>query len=402
MGRVTDALTRAGATDGKASSVGAADFAESFPSETPESVPEVAAPAAVAADIATAAHFAVAAPAHVDAAPGGQLPRVILTPPPTLQVVQSAAAIPARQTAPTTSTAQPPRGRATLPPAAGAPTADRRGDAAGSQPPPSLVQAGSQQGTHRDPRLDWESSGGGSSNGTRAGGELALFRGFKKSIIEKLTVENGASGGIVEEYRKLAATLHHAQSVHGLKTVMVSSAAAGEGKTLTSVNLALTLSESYRRNVLLIDCDLRKPSVHDVFDVKNTAGMIHVLSHGQAQKVPLVEVSPRLKLLLSGGIANDPMGLLSSKTLHHLLQDAAESFDWVIIDTPPAAFLPDCNRHASIVDAAQLVVRAFDTPYQLTQRAVEAIGREKILGVVMNRAERPATAKYYYGYYNYT
>jgi capsular exopolysaccharide synthesis family protein len=264
------------------------------------------------------------------------------------------------------------------------------------------VAAGSQQGTHRDPLLEWESSSrSAGSNGTR-GGELALFRGFKKSIIEKLTVENGASGGIVEEYRKLAATLHHAQSVHGLKTVMVSSAAAGEGKTLTSVNLALTLSESYRRNVLLIDCDLRKPSVHDVFDLKNTAGMIHVLSHGHAQKVPLVEVSPRLKLLLSGGVASDPMGLLSSKTLHNLLQDAAESFDWVIIDTPPAAFLPDCNLLASIVDAALLVVRAFDTPYQLTQRAVEAIGREKILGVVMNRAERPATAKYYYGYYNYT
>src|SRR3954452_1313623 len=125
-------------------------------------------------------------------------------------------------------------------------------------------------------------------------GPLAVFRGFRKDVVEKLTIENGATGAMVEEYRKLAATLHHAQGVHGLKTVMVSSAAAGEGKTLTSVNLALTLSESYRRNVLLIDCDLRKPSVHDVFDLRNTAGMIHVLSHGQAQKVPLVEVSPRL------------------------------------------------------------------------------------------------------------
>ncbi|HEY7171220.1 MAG TPA: polysaccharide biosynthesis tyrosine autokinase [Vicinamibacterales bacterium] len=401
MGRVTDALTRAGATDGKASSLGAADVAESFPSETPESLPEVTAPpAAEAADLATASRAAVAAPVHVD---GVQPPRVI-TPPPHqgLHVVQSTPAVAARPSAQTPSAAPPSRSRANLPPAAAAPAGDSRADASGAQPAPGLVAAGSQQGTHRDPLLEWESSSrSAGSNGTR-GGELALFRGFKKSIIEKLTVENGASGGIVEEYRKLAATLHHAQSVHGLKTVMVSSAAAGEGKTLTSVNLALTLSESYRRNVLLIDCDLRKPSVHDVFDLKNTAGMIHVLSHGHAQKVPLVEVSPRLKLLLSGGVASDPMGLLSSKTLHNLLQDAAESFDWVIIDTPPAAFLPDCNLLASIVDAALLVVRAFDTPYQLTQRAVEAIGREKILGVVMNRAERPATAKYYYGYYNYT
>jgi capsular exopolysaccharide synthesis family protein len=206
---------------------------------------------------------------------------------------------------------------------------------------------------------------------------------------------------MVEEYRKLAATLHHAQGVHGLKTVMVSSAAAGEGKTLTSVNLALTLSESYRRQVLLIDCDLRKPSVHEIFQVQNTAGLIDVLTHGPDKKVPLIEVSSHLKLLLSGGISPDPMSLLSSKTVHHLLKDAVEVFDWVIVDTPPAAFLPDCNLLSSAVDAAVLVVRAFDTPYALTQRAVEAIGREKILGIVMNRAERPVTTKYYYGYYNY-
>jgi capsular exopolysaccharide synthesis family protein len=232
-------------------------------------------------------------------------------------------------------------------------------------------------------------------------GSLALFQGFKKDIIEKLTVENGAAGGIVEEYRKVAATLHHAQNVHGLKAIMITSATAAEGKTLTAVNLALTLSESYRRQVLLVDCDLRKPSVHTVFDVENTAGMIDVLTKGQLHKVPLVEVSARLKLLLSGGVAPDPMGLLSSTTLHDLFRDAAEAFDWIIIDTPPAAFLPDCNLMASAVDAALLVIRCFETPYPLTQRAVEAIGREKILGVVMNRAERPSSAKYYYGYYNY-
>jgi capsular exopolysaccharide synthesis family protein len=382
MGRVTDALTRAGATgDETLPSLGAADFSESFPSETADSTPKVqASPATGTADV--------------------QLPRVILTPPhQTLHVLPSGAAIPAPPLAQVPSSAQPPWSRAGLPPAVAAAVGESRFEPADNRQAPGLIQTGSRRGTHRDPRLDWESSPVDANGGSD--GELAVFRGFKKSVIEKLTVENGASGGIVEEYRKLAATLHHAQSVHGLKTVMVSSAAAGEGKTLTSVNLALTLSESYRRHVLLIDCDLRQPAVHEIFDVGNTAGMIHVLSQGQAQKVPLVEVSPRLKLLLSGGIASDPMGLLSSKTLHHLLQDASESFDWVILDTPPAAFLPDCNVLASIVDAALLVVRAFDTPFQLTQRAVEAIGREKILGVVMNRAERPAS-KYYYGYYNYT
>jgi capsular exopolysaccharide synthesis family protein len=153
--------------------------------------------------------------------------------------------------------------------------------------------------------------------------------------------------------------------------------------------------------VLLVDCDLRKPSVHTLFDVENTAGMIDVLTKGRLHKVPLIEVSPRLKLLLSGGLAPDPMGLLSSTILHDLFRDAAEAFDWIIVDTPPAAFLPDCNLLASAVDAALLVVQAFETPYPLTQRAVEAIGRDKILGVVVNRAERPTAAKYYDGYYSY-
>ena len=74
-----------------------------------------------------------------------------------------------------------------------------------------------------------------------------------------------------EQYRRLAATLHHAQAEHGLKVVMVASAVPGEGKTLTATNLALTLSESYQRRVLLIDADLRRPSLHDDVQVPNTA-----------------------------------------------------------------------------------------------------------------------------------
>ena len=230
---------------------------------------------------------------------------------------------------------------------------------------------------------------------------LGTFRAFKKDIIEKVVIEGGASTGVVEEYRKLASVLHHAQGAHGLKVLMVTSAAAGEGKTLTSVNLALTLSRSFHRRVLLVDCDLRKPTVHSIFGLENTAGVIDALRSNDDPKVHLVQALPRLTLMLSGGMAADPITLLSSAVVPALFRDVSELFDWVIVDTPPAAVLPDCSLLAPAVDAALVVVGAFETPYPLVQRAVEAIGRDKILGVVMNRAERPVSPKYYYGYYNY-
>jgi capsular exopolysaccharide synthesis family protein len=230
---------------------------------------------------------------------------------------------------------------------------------------------------------------------------LGTFRAFKKEILEKVVVDGGASTGVVEEYRKLASVLHHAQGAHGLKVLMVTSAAAGEGKTLTSVNLALTLSKSFHRRVLLIDCDLRKPTVHQIFGLENTAGVIDALRSTDDPKVHLIQVMPRLTLMLSGGMAADPITLLSSAVVPNLFRDVSEMFDWVIVDTPPAAVLPDCSLLSPAVDAAVVVVGAFETPYPLVQRAVEAIGRDKVIGAVMNRAERPVSPKYYYGYYNY-
>ena len=232
--------------------------------------------------------------------------------------------------------------------------------------------------------------------------QLAVFTEFNKKLVERLVVPNGAPHMMIEEYRKLAAALHHAQLAHGTKVIMVTSASPGEGKTLTASNLALTLSQSYQRHVLLIDADLRKPTVHSVFGVENSAGLIDALRQAPEKTdrhVPLVQVSTRLELLLSGGVTPDPMSLLTSDSLRGLLKDAAEAFDWVIVDTPPAAFLPDCNLMSSAVDAALIVVRAFVTPYPLVQRVVESVGRDKVLGIVLNHAEQSPQSGYYgYGY----
>ena len=220
---------------------------------------------------------------------------------------------------------------------------------------------------------------------------------FREDVVEKVAIENGAPPSAVEEFRKLAATLHHAQGAHNLKVIMVTSPSGGEGKSLTTVNLALTLSGSYGRRVLLIDADLRKPALHEMFQVQNGAGLLTCLKTGSNEIAPGIDVAPRLVLMPSGGLTPDPVSVLTSDAIIQLLRDASQAFDWVLVDTPPAAMLPDCNLLAPAVDGVLLIVDAFRTPYDIAQRAIEAVGREKVLGVVLNHAEQ-SSSPYGYGY----
>src|SRR5688500_11108942 len=104
----------------------------------------------------------------------------------------------------------------------------------------------------------------------------------------------------VEQYRRLAARLHLAQAERGTKVVMISSALPGEGKTLTAANVALTLSHSYKRRVLLIDGDLRKPWIHELFSVPNVSGLNDGVRSAVQRKVPLIRWSESLTLLTAG------------------------------------------------------------------------------------------------------
>jgi capsular exopolysaccharide synthesis family protein len=230
---------------------------------------------------------------------------------------------------------------------------------------------------------------------------LALFHGFNPALAEKIVATTAIRPAFAEQYRKLASTLHHAQIERNLKVVMITSALANEGKTLTSTNMALTLSESYHRSVLLIDADLRRPTLHDTFQVPNVSGLGDGLRSAEEQKLSLVQVSPRLTLLTAGRPDPDPISGLTSDRMKRVIEEAAARFDWVIVDTPPVGLLPDANLLAGMVDAAILVVAAGSTPYPLIQRAVAALGRDRILGVVLNRAEEGIAGSYsYYSYYD--
>jgi protein-tyrosine kinase len=216
----------------------------------------------------------------------------------------------------------------------------------------------------------------------------ALETRFPEADRQKVVVGKDTDSAVIEQYRRLAAGLHHAQREQGARSVMVASAVPAEGKTLTSSNLALTLSESYQRRVLLIDADLRRPSIHTMFDLPNEVGLVDSLTLPIQSRLPVQAVSPTLWILTAGRPSTDPMGVLVSEAMKELLAQATEAFDWVVVDTPPVAFLSDANLLAGMIDTALLVVGARSTPYPMAQRAIQAIGASKILGVVLNRAEQ--------------
>jgi protein-tyrosine kinase len=203
----------------------------------------------------------------------------------------------------------------------------------------------------------------------------------------------------VEQYRRLAASLHDAQTTQGLRVVTVTSALPRDGKTLTAVNLALTLSESYSRRVLLIDADLRRPSVHQVLGIQNRAGLNEVL-HGEVQELPLITISATLSVLTSGRSRSTPLAGLSSQRMGTLLDDCVSRFDWVLLDVPPVGLLADAQILGRLTGAVILVIRAGTTPYALVERAIAQIGRESIIGTVLNGVEDTSSyAKAYYDEY---
>jgi protein-tyrosine kinase len=220
---------------------------------------------------------------------------------------------------------------------------------------------------------------------------------------EKLML-NMLDGTPVEQYRRLAARLLMAQAEKGTRIVMVTSAFAGEGKTLTATNLALTLGESYKRNVLLIDADLRRPWIHEMFQVPNASGLNDGLRGSSDRKIPLLHFTEHLSILTAGRPDPDPMSVLSGERMRRVIAEAGTRFDWVIIDTPPVALLTDAHLLAAVVDSVLLVIQAGQTPLPAIKTAVQAVGRERILGVVLNRADNalPSRLYSYYGSYRGT
>ena len=224
------------------------------------------------------------------------------------------------------------------------------------------------------------------------------FQAFHRSLEGRVVTSHETSPVSVEQYRRLAVALIAAQAERGMKTLMVSSAVPHEGKTLTIANLAVTLSESYARSVLLIDADLRRPCIHELFGLPNVRGLADALR----SDVPVepVQISPTLSVLPAGPSDDTAMAGLSSDRMRALVAEAASRFDWVLVDTPPVGLLSDANLVARVTDGVLFVIAAGSTPYQLVQRGIDEMGADRVIGTVLNRVnEKVLGSRSYYGRY---
>jgi capsular exopolysaccharide synthesis family protein len=207
---------------------------------------------------------------------------------------------------------------------------------------------------------------------------------FDEALAGKLVVSDTAPPSSLVQYRRLAGALGHLNVERGVKTLLVTSALPSDGRTLTVVNLALTLSESFRRRVLLIDADQRRPSIHTVFSVPNTCGLSDVLRSGR-DDVPLVQVSENLSVLPAGRPDLKSTEALTSDRMEGLLEQLAAQVEWVLLDAAPVEFMRDAQLLARIAGAVLFVIGAGSTPYRVVARAIAQLGPECVVGTVLNR-----------------
>lgn len=220
---------------------------------------------------------------------------------------------------------------------------------------------------------------------------------FASAWRERLATGSEADPGLVEQFRRLAATLHQAKQTHGLKSVMVTSAAPGDGKTLTAVNLALVLAESYRSTVLLIDADLRRPSIPSVVDLADGSGLSEALRSPTEQKLALMPITERLTLLPAGQPIANSIEALTSPRMQLILAEAVARYDWVVLDAPPVGPTTDARLLTALVGGTLFVIHAGKTQHADVQKAIDTLGREHILGVVLNGVQPSPADSYYYG-----
>lgn len=204
--------------------------------------------------------------------------------------------------------------------------------------------------------------------------------------------------GYCEEYRSLRTHVLHASKKRKLQTIVIASAGAGEGKSMTALNLSWLLAQTDGVNALLIDSDLRHPCLHDYLGFKASVGLSDIFVGNAKLEDAIIRLEPAGLHILPGGRAMDDVAeVLSGPRFTQLLEEARKMFDFIIIDAPPLGIFTDATVLINQSDAALLIVRASKTRYALVDRLLENLPRERMLGVVVNRSQErsPESLDYY-------
>lgn len=206
-----------------------------------------------------------------------------------------------------------------------------------------------------------------------------------------------------EQFRMLRTNIMFpAEGKTAPRTILVTSALPGEGKSFVSSNLALTIAQNIDKHVLLIDCDMRRPTVHKIFGYENVPGLSNYLSGEQALSDLLIKTgNNHLSILPGGPIPPNPAELLSSNRMLALLREVRARYDdrYVIIDSPPPHLTAESKALAKFVDGIILVLKLGQTDRNLVSELVDKFQKEKIIGVVANWLNRRSTVFYGSGKY---
>ena len=216
-------------------------------------------------------------------------------------------------------------------------------------------------------------------------------------------MDEGPDSPHAEAYRVLRTNIMFSQKDSKLNTLTIVSAGAGEGKSTTTFNLAMVFAQNGQR-VLVVDSDLRRPSIHKLFKVSNAIGLTnYLLKQNTLEEVIQTTPLSTLDFMPSGKLPSSSMGVLSSNPMKELIRELKRRYDWVFFDSPPIMGVSDASILASEVDMVLQVIQYRRYPQPMTIRAkqmIEKVGGN-LLGIVLNNISMAADENYYYysGYY---
>lgn len=219
----------------------------------------------------------------------------------------------------------------------------------------------------------------------------------KKSI--QLIDYTKLTSPVMEQYRLIRNNIHFSSVDKVVQSIVVTSAEAGDGKSTTAANLAIVLSQNGKK-VLLVDVDLRKPTVHYAFSISNMDGITSVLTKDSSLGMAITNTNiPNLDILTSGPIPPNPSELLDSQAMDGVMKELKENYEYVIYDSPPILAVTDSQTIASKCDGVVMVIASGKTHKDRALKAKKLLEKSgsQMLGVVINRVEEQMGG--YYGHY---
>jgi capsular exopolysaccharide synthesis family protein len=215
-----------------------------------------------------------------------------------------------------------------------------------------------------------------------------------------LVAHDDPRSAAAEAYRALRTNIQFASPDHPIRTILATSTSAEDGKSTTIANLAITLAQA-GHSTILVDCDLRRPSLHKLFGLANEQGLTSMVLDANAAATPPLQqtLEPNLMLLSSGPLPPNAAELLGSQRMQAAIATLKGQADFLLLDTPPIIAVTDAAVLAPQVDGVLLVINAGHTRRDLARRAkmmLEKVGAN-ILGVVMNNAQLERDYYKYYG-----